>query len=96
VLNLKLNDAFQITGRKFFISGQIMKGEIKEGQFMDLTIFGINKKVKIEVIEYLLKREGNKSWEDIALGTDKLTEDEKGLIKSKRMLGIHFDIMNEE
>jgi hypothetical protein len=91
----KLQSSFQLTGRHFFLLGQITKGEIKQGQFMDLTMLGLNKKPKIEAIEFALKRQDEKVWEDIGLGTNELTEDEKEFIKSKGSFATPFDIVRE-
>ncbi|CEJ69901.1 hypothetical protein BN1195_02204 [Chryseobacterium oranimense G311] len=91
----KLENSVQITGRPFFLLGQITKGEIKQGQFMDLTILGINKKPKIEAIEFTLKRQNERVWEYIGLGTNELTEEEKEFIKNKGSFRIPFDILNE-
>ncbi|SHH48021.1 hypothetical protein SAMN05421866_2907 [Chryseobacterium oranimense] len=95
VAQFKLENSVQITGRPFFLLGQITKGEIKQGQFMDLTILGINKKPKIEAIEFALKRQDGRVWEDIGLGTNELTEEEKEFIKNKGSFRIPFDIINE-
>ena len=95
VAQFKLENSFQITGRHFFLLGQISKGEIKQGQYMDLTMLGLNKKPKIEAIEFALKKQDGKVLEDIALGTNELTEEEKEYIKSKGSFGIPFDIINE-
>ena len=91
----KLNNSFQITGREFFLLGQITNGEIKEGQFIDLPMLGLNKKPKIEVIEFALKRQDGEVWEDIGLGTNELTEEDKEYIKSIGSFGTPFDIINE-
>lgn len=95
VAQFKLNCSFQLTGRHFFLLGEITKGEIKQGQFMDLTMLGINKKPKIETIEFALKRQGAKVWEGIGLGTNELTEDEKEYLKNVGSFGTPFDIINE-
>ena len=75
--------------------GQITKGEIKVGQFIDLTMLGLNKKPKIEVIEFALKRQDGEVWEDIGLGTNELTEEDKEYIKSIGSFGTPFDIINQ-
>jgi hypothetical protein len=95
VAKFKLNASFQVKGGQFFLLGEITKGKIKQGQFMDLTILGLNKKPKIEAIEFALKRQDSKALEDIGLGTNELTEEEKEYIKSKSSLGTTFDIINE-
>ncbi|VEE04896.1 Uncharacterised protein [Chryseobacterium gleum] len=77
VAQFKLNNAFQLTGRNFFLIGQIAEGKIKEGQRIDLRILGLNKKPKIQSIEFALTRKGGKAWEDIALGIAELTAEDK-------------------
>lgn len=96
VAQFKLDYVFQITGRQFFLFGQIVKGEIKEGQLMDLTTLGLNKKPTIKSIEFALKRQDGKAWEDIGLGTDELTEEDKQYLKNMDPFEISFDIINEE
>lgn len=95
VAQFKLENTFQITGRYFFLLGQITKGEIKQGQLMDLTMLGLNKKPKIKVIEFALKRQDGKVWEDIGLGTNELTEEDKKYLKSMGSFTTPFDIINE-
>ena len=58
-----------------------MKGEVKIGEFIDLTMVGLNCKPKIETIEFALKRKNGTSTEDIALGTNQLTEKAKGIFE---------------
>lgn len=96
VAQFKLNGAFQLTGGLFFLLGQVTKGEIKQGQIMDLTILGLNKKPKIEAIEFALIRQGGKTSEDIGLGTSELTEEEKELIKVKGSFIVPFDIFEDQ
>lgn len=95
VAQFKLNSSFQLTGRQFFLLGEITKGEIKQGQFIDLTILGLNKKPKIEAIEFALKRQDGKVREDIGLGTNELTEEDKLYLKSIGSFGTPFDIISE-
>jgi hypothetical protein len=95
VAQFKLNNTFQIIGRQFFLIGEIIKGEIKEGQRIDLRILGLNKKPKIESIELALKRQDGKASEDIALGTNELTEEEKLYLKSINSFRELLDIVIE-
>ncbi|WP_300597555.1 hypothetical protein [Niabella sp.] len=95
IAQFKINDAFQIGEEQFFLQGQIVKGAIRQGQFMDLTFFGLNIKPKIEVIECADKSVGGKIEKGIRLGTTELSEEEKKLIKSKSSFGIQFDIVKE-
>lgn len=95
VAQFKLNGSFQLTGRLFFLLGQITKGEIKQGQIMDLTILGLNKKPKIEAIEFALMQQDGKISEDVGLGTSELTDEDKEFIKVKGSFIIPFDIVEE-
>jgi len=95
VAQFKLNSSFQLAGRYFFLFGQITKGKIEQGQFMDLTMLGLNKRPRIEAIELVLKRENGKVWEDIGLGTNDLTEEDKGYLKKIGSFGTPFDIIKE-
>ncbi|UKB77614.1 hypothetical protein [Chryseobacterium sp. MEBOG07] len=95
VAQFKLNNTFQITGRQFFLIGEIIEGEIKEGQRIDLRILGLNKKPKIESIELALKRQDGKASEDIALGTNELTEEDKQYLKSINSFRELLDIVIE-
>lgn len=95
VARFKLNNTYQLKEKQFFLLGTVMKGDIKKGQFIDLTMLGLNKRLKIETIEFALKRKDGKIWEDIALGTNELTEGEKEFIKNKGSFGTPFDIINE-
>lgn len=94
VAQFKLNSSFQLTGRQFFLLGEITKGEIKQGNFMDLTMLGLNKKPKIDAIEFALKRQDEKIWEDVGLGTNELTEEDKEYLKNIGAFGTPFDIIN--
>ncbi|WP_185146513.1 hypothetical protein [Chryseobacterium lactis] len=82
VAEFKIKSVLQITGRKFFLLGEMIKGEIKEGQQIDLTLLGINKKPKIEAIEFALTRKNGEAREDIGLGISTLTEEEKLYLKN--------------
>jgi hypothetical protein len=95
VAQFKLNSSFQLTGRQFFLLGKIIKGEIKQGQFMDLTLLGLNRRPKIEAIEVALKRQDGKAWEDIGLGTSDLTEEDKEYLKNIGSFGTPFDIIKQ-
>ena len=62
---------------------------------MDLTILGLNKKPKIETVEFTRKQLEEKVWEDIGLGTNELTEEDKQYLINFGPFGITFDIINE-
>ena len=63
---------------------------------MDLTTLGLNKKPKIEAIEFALKGQDGKVWEDIALGTYELTQEDKKYLEKIDSFGKSFDIVNEQ
>lgn len=79
----KIKSAFQITGRQFFILGDILSGSIKTGMIADISSTGINKELMIESIEFVLYRDGDKVWEDIGLGISGLTKSEKEILKTQ-------------
>jgi len=91
----KLNSSFQLPGRYFYLLGQITKGEIKEGNFIDLTMLGLSKKPKIETIEFALKKQDGNTWEDIALGTNELNEDDKTYLIKMGGFQTPFDIIKK-
>jgi len=91
----KLSNTFQVTGRIFFLIGQIEEGKIKEGQRIDLRILGLNKKPKIQSIEFALTRQDEKAWEDIALGIAELTAEDKEYLKSIMPVRDPLDIITE-
>ncbi len=95
VAQFKLESCFQLTGGHFFLLGQITKGEIKQGQFMDLTMLGLTKRPKIEAVEFALKRKEDKAWEDFGLGTNDLTEEDKEYLKNICSFKRLFDITKE-
>lgn len=96
VADFKLNSSFQLTGRYFFILGEITNGSVEIGNYIDLTMVGLNCKPKIESIEYALKKVDGKAVEDIALGTNELTENQKEKLKKIGSFGTPFDIVKEK
>ena len=95
VAQFKLESSFQLKDKYYFLLGHITKGTIQQGQFIDLTMLGLNKRPKIEAIEFALKRQDGKSWEDIGLGTNDLTEEDKEYLKSIGSFGTPLDIIKE-
>ena len=95
VADFKLNSSFQLTGKQFYVLGEIRNGNVEIGNFIDFTMLGMNCKPKIESIEFALKKVNGKSTEDIALGTNELTESQKERLKKIGMFGTPFDIIKE-
>ena len=79
----KIKSAFQVTGRQFFILGEILSGTIKIGMIANISSTGIDKEFTIEAIEFALHRDGDKVWEDVGLGFSGLTDTEKELLKTQ-------------
>jgi translation elongation factor EF-Tu-like GTPase len=84
----KIKSALQVTGRQFFILGEVLSGTIQKGMEADLSNAGINKKHTVEAIEFASHRDGDKTWDDIALGFSDLTAREKELVKTKTQFTI--------
>jgi hypothetical protein len=83
IATFKIKYAFQITGRQFFLLGEIVSGTIEIGMLADLKNTGIDKELKIEAIEFALHREDGKVWEDTGLGFSGLTDTDKEFLKTK-------------
>lgn len=92
----KLHEVFQLMNRSsFFLIGNIISGQFAQGDFMDLTSLGLNKKPKIELIEFVVKQQDGMSKEEIALGTNQLSEDEKQHLKNLKSTEVLFDIIGK-
>ena len=79
----QIASAFQLTGRSFFILGDILTGEIKVGMKVDLTILGLAAKPVIKVIEFARHNNNDIVWEDIGLGIVDLSDEDKEFLKSQ-------------
>lgn len=95
IARFKLKDAFQLTGRLFYLLGEITRGEISIGNYIDLTPLGLNKKTLVEGVEFVRMKKDEAIWEDIALGTSELTETEKARIKKIGSFETPLDIVIE-
>lgn len=91
-----IDDAFQITGRPFFLIGKLNDGRVDKGNYIDLSRIGINKKPTIEAVEIATKRKDGKAEGYIALGLTDLSQEEKDYIKSKDYQIKPLDILNEK
>lgn len=78
----QIKAAFQVTGRQFYIIGDLLSGTIRKGMLVDLTAVGIPKKFTIEAIDYALHRTPEKVWEEPGLGLSGLTDPEKKLLRT--------------
>ncbi|MBA4849407.1 hypothetical protein [Emticicia sp. BO119] len=91
----RFESAFQINGRGFFLIGKLIKGEIKEGNYIDLTPIGLNCKPIVERIGFALKHHEGEVWEDFGLGTNELNPEQQLYIKSLGSFPLSLDILNE-
>ncbi len=87
----KVKATFQVTGRKFFLLGDVLSGVIKIGMIADLSSVGVSKRLIIEAIEFALHRDDTKVWEDVGLGFSDLTESEKNLLQAQSPFTISLE-----
>ena len=90
-----LNSSVSITGRGFYILGLITEGEVKNGQFLDLTMLGLATKPQINSIEYSITDVSRQPKSYTALGTDELSLEEMNYLRSHGSFGTAQDILNE-
>lgn len=91
VAQFKLENVFQLTDRGFYLIGEIVTGNINKDCFMDLSML-INKKIKIEEIEFATKN-NSMLWNGIGLKTSDITEENKLFLKQKCLSNPIFDIV---
>lgn len=92
----KIDSAFQLTNRKFYLLGEIIDGEIHPGQLIDLKTIGIDKKIKIESIELGDKPNNGKPWNGIGIGTNELREEDKQYLKQQLFFHPILNIINPQ
>jgi hypothetical protein len=96
VAKFKLNTSFKVTGRSVFLCGDTIDGEISKNLFIDLTLLGIYRKLKIASIEFVRRSTEEKNIEEIAIGINGLTEDEERQIINFGRSFIPIDIFKNE
>jgi hypothetical protein len=82
IATFQVRAAFELTGRYFFLLGEILSGRIQKGMTVDLRPIGIDKRLILEAIEFALRREEDKTWEEVGLGISGLTAAEKEHLKT--------------
>lgn len=92
VAKFKLEKAVQKNKLSFFLLGKLSQGKVQIGNYIDLTMLGLNAKPRIYHIEQGLKR-NNEIWEDIALGTDDLTLGQQNYLLNLSHFKEAFDIV---
>jgi hypothetical protein len=80
--------------RPFFLLGQITNGEVNIGNFIDLTMLGLNAKPKIEGIEFARINEDENMREDVGLAINELSEEDILYVKNIGAWGTPLDIIN--
>jgi hypothetical protein len=83
VATFQIASAFQVTGRAFFLLGDILTGTVRIGMNADLTILGLAVKPIITAIEFAMHNEDGIVWEDTCLGFVDISEEDKEFLKSK-------------
>ena len=94
VAKFKMAKAIQKSKLSFFLLGKVSKGKVAIGNYIDLTMLGLNAKPRIYHIEQGLKK-NNEVWKDIALGTDDLTFEQQEYLKNLSTFTEPFDIVKE-
>ncbi len=94
VADFKLNGAFQLNNRGFYIIGALVNGKAEKGNFIDLTMLGINCKPEIKNIELVLKNTDGTEIDDVGFETSELTEQQKERLIKIGSFGTPFDIVN--
>lgn len=90
----KINSSFQLLDRSFFLLGQITNGEVNIGNFIDLTMLGLNARPKIEGIGFARINEDENMREDVGLAINELSEEDMLYVKNIGAWGTPLDIIN--
>ncbi len=90
----KLNSSFQLLNRPFFLLGQITNGAVDIGNFIDLTMLGLNARPKIEDIGFARINEDGNMHEDVGLAINELSEEDRLYIKNIGAWETPLDIIN--
>lgn len=78
----RVKSSVQVTGREFFIAGDILSGALQKGMKADLASIGLAIKPVIVAIEFTLHRKHNKAYENVCLGFSDLSADQKEFLKT--------------
>ena len=90
VAEFDLQSSFQLTGRKFYVIGKVTTGKISIGDCIDLTRVGVNKKAKIESIEFVRKKG---ELEGISLGLEELNPADKERLLQVSASSVRLDVV---
>ena len=93
VAQFKLHQAFQVTNSHFFLAGEITKGHVRQGNFIDLTMLQLNRRPKIVAISQVLKNKDGKATEEIALGIQEVNDEERAYLKKSGAFGRALDVL---
>ncbi len=93
VAQFKLHQAFQITNSHFFLAGEIVKGQVSQGNYIDLTMLKLNRRPKIVAISQVLKKKDRKATEEIALGIEEVNDEERAYLKKLGAFGTALDVL---
>lgn len=90
----KIDSVFQLTGRGFYLLGEIIEGEVNPGQLIDLKVLGINNDIKIKSIELADKQSNGEPWNGIGLAINELTGEDMQHLKQICSLHPVINIIN--
>lgn len=83
VATFKIASAFQLTGKTFFLLGDMLSGVVRIGMKADLTILGLASKPTITAIEFARLNEVGTVLGKTGLGFDDISGEDKGFLKSQ-------------
>lgn len=91
----KLDNVFHLTGRGFYLLGEIIEGEINPGQLVDLKVLGINKDLKVASVELADKPYDGKPWNGVGLAINELTGEDIQHLKQQCLLHPVINIITQ-
>jgi len=96
VAKLRLKTCAQIRSNSFLLFGELISGRFEKGNYLDLTVIGINYQPRIKEFELALyKTENGISREDIGFPVDELPAEERAYLLQQATGNQTIDIITE-
>ncbi|MBS0032188.1 hypothetical protein ACTJJ0_22575 [Chitinophaga sp. 22321] len=93
---MRLKTCAQIRHNSFFLFGELISGRFEKGNYLDLTMIGINYQPRIKAFEFALyKTEDGISREDIGFPVDELPAEERVYLLQQATGNQTIDIITE-
>lgn len=92
----KLHTCFELTKSHFFLVGRITHGTAQVGHYIDLTTLRMACHPQIKAIEWALKKTDGLATDDICLGVDELTQEQKEAIKNRAPFNSVLEILRQK